>query len=467
LPDRAGTEVGSVVVRVVTDSYHHAFEPTRKVGDPSIQRYAFALAKDRPPRKALHNEWGLSLHVESRRGAESRQILIDFGYTPETPVNNLELPGVDPSQLDALMLGHGHDDHFGGMVGFLAAHRAKLKEELPFCLGGEACSCTREAGVGDSAGSFGALDRQAIADAGPKVTCAEQPSVISGHAFSTGQIAAASFEKVLAPTRMKPGFADTVGCKPEGLAEAKRSLAVVPDDFSHEQATCFHVKGKGLVVMTSCGHRGVVDSVRRVMAVSGVAKVHAVMGGFHLAPHAPEYQREPALALEEINPDWLIPMHCSGETFIALAMQELPGRVPRSSTGTRFTFACALPRAARAGPEAREAQPLEPAEETLCRIRRPFSRSQSRCFSVSRLSCCAFPLASATSTFTRPSFQCRFSGTSVKPRCSTLPIRRRISSLCIRSFLVRSASGLTCVEALRSALMRQPIRCSSPSRMTT
>lgn len=330
--------VDSVAVRVVTDSYHHAFEPSRKINDLTVQRFAFALAKDRPPRKALQNEWGLSLHLESRQGDSARQILIDFGYTPETLNNNLELLGIDPARLDAMMLSHGHFDHFGGLNGFLAQHQARLKKELPFYLGGEECFCTREAGVGDSAGDFGALDRQAIANAGLKVLYADQPSVIAGHAFSTGMIARASFEKVLAPTRMKPGFANNVGCRPEALSEAKRSVAIVPDDFEHEQATCFHLKGKGLVVMTSCGHRGVVNSVRRAMAVSGVTKVHAVMGGFHLAPHPVEYLRETVSALKEINPDYLIPMHCSGEAFIALAMQEMPSKVLRSSTGTRFLF---------------------------------------------------------------------------------------------------------------------------------
>ncbi len=332
-------EVDSVAVRVVTDSYHHAFEPSRKVNDLTIQRFAFALTKDRPPRKALQSEWGLSLHLESRQGDSSRQILIDFGYTPETLNNNLELLGVDPSRLDAMMLSHGHYDHFGGLNGFLAQHQGKLKKALPFYLGGEECFCTREAGVGDSAGDFGTLDRQAIANAGLKVLYADQPSVIAGHAFSTGMIARASFEKVLSPTRMKPGFANNVGCKPEALSEAKRNVTIVPDDFEHEQATCFNVKGKGLVVITSCGHRGVVNSVRRAMAVSGVNKVHAVLGGFHLAPHPVEYLRETAAALKEINPDYLIPMHCSGEAFITIAMQEMPGKVLRSSTGSRFTFA--------------------------------------------------------------------------------------------------------------------------------
>ena len=162
----AAPEVDALAVRVVTDSYHHAFEPTRKINDLTIQRFAFALAKDQPPRKALQNEWGLALHLESRQGSESRQILIDFGYTPETLNNNLELLGIDPARLDAMMLSHGHYDHFGGLNGFLARHQARLKKELPFYLGGEECFCTREAGVGDSAGDFGTLDRQAIAGAG-------------------------------------------------------------------------------------------------------------------------------------------------------------------------------------------------------------------------------------------------------------------------------------------------------------
>jgi 7,8-dihydropterin-6-yl-methyl-4-(beta-D-ribofuranosyl)aminobenzene 5'-phosphate synthase len=331
-------EVDRVAIRVVTDSYHHAFEPTRKVGNVEVQRFAFALRKDQPPRKALQNEWGLSLHLESAQGGEARQVLIDFGYTPETLLNNMELLRIDPSRLDALVLSHGHFDHFGGMVGFLQAAKGRLKPGVPFYLGGEECFCTREAGVGDAAGSFGALDRKAIDDAGLKILFAERPTVIGGHAFTTGWIPRESFERVLSPTRMTVGVRDGVGCFPDQLPAEKRNMTVVPDDFQHEQAMCFNVKGRGLVVMTSCGHRGVVNSARTAMKISGVNKVHAILGGFHLAPHAPDYLRQTTLAIKEVNPDYLIPMHCSGEAFIAIAMQELGDKVIRSSTGTRFVF---------------------------------------------------------------------------------------------------------------------------------
>ncbi len=78
--------------------------------------------------------------------------------------------------------------------------------------------------------------------------------------------------------------------------------------------------------------------MRTAIKVSGVNKVHAILGGFHLAPHTPEYQRQTLTELQALNPDLLIPMHCSGETFISMVQQAMPERFVRSSTGTRFIF---------------------------------------------------------------------------------------------------------------------------------
>ena len=78
------------------------------------------------------------------RGGETRNVLIDFGYTPEVLNNNMSILGIDPSTFDAMVLSHGHYDHFGGMVGFLKAHKGKLKKKLPFYVGGEDTSASRE-----------------------------------------------------------------------------------------------------------------------------------------------------------------------------------------------------------------------------------------------------------------------------------------------------------------------------------
>ena len=129
-----------------------------------------------------------------------------------------------------------------------------------------------------------------------------------------------------------------VGCAPKGLPAEKRNLTIMPDDLQHEQATCFNVKGNGLVIMTLCGHRAFVNSVRGTIKVSGICKVHAIIGGFHLMPMPEEYVRSSVAVLKDINPDYLIPMHCAGTAFYEVAKQELPGRVLLSSTGTRYTF---------------------------------------------------------------------------------------------------------------------------------
>jgi 7,8-dihydropterin-6-yl-methyl-4-(beta-D-ribofuranosyl)aminobenzene 5'-phosphate synthase len=331
-------EVDKLAVRVVTDSYHHAFERSTKIGPLEIQRFGFAVSATEPPKRTVQNEWGLAWHIESQRAAETRQVLFDFAYTPETLLNNLALFGIDPSKLDAIALSHGHYDHFGGMVGFLEATKGKLKKDLPFYLGSEECFCTRELNVPGNPGKFGALDREAIKQAGLVVTFAEKPSLLAAHGFTTGFIPAEGFEKVLSPTRMSVGMQGALGCEPEKVNAAKRSVASIPDDFEHEQATVYNVKGRGLVIMTSCGHRGIVNSVRTAVKVSGIDKVHAVLGGFHLAPHPEAYLQQTIDGLKPFNPDFVIPMHCSGEAFISMAQAQFGPKFVRSSTGTRFIF---------------------------------------------------------------------------------------------------------------------------------
>jgi 7,8-dihydropterin-6-yl-methyl-4-(beta-D-ribofuranosyl)aminobenzene 5'-phosphate synthase len=275
------------------------------------------------------------MHVQSQRGDEERNLLVDFGYTSETLLNNMAILKIDPSRLDALVLSHGHYDHFGGLVGFLAANKGKLKGNMPFFVGGEDCFCTRE----NIFGQFGTLDRKAIIDSNLSLMMAPMPALVADHAFTSGKIAPISFEKPLLPTREKVGVVNGFGCFPERMSPAKNTGTFIPDDFEHEISTNFVVKGRGLVILTSCSHRGIINTVRQAQAVSGIQKVHAVMGGFHIVPPLDDlYIRQVIATLQEINPDYLIPGHCSGDRFYDLARDAMGDKVVHSAVGMRLVF---------------------------------------------------------------------------------------------------------------------------------
>jgi 7,8-dihydropterin-6-yl-methyl-4-(beta-D-ribofuranosyl)aminobenzene 5'-phosphate synthase len=331
-------EIDRVAVRVVVDSYQFAVAPSRKVPNVEIEHFGWGIGGEKPPGKTLISEFGLSMHVESRRATETRNILIDFGFTPDALVNNSNLVGIDPAGLDALVLSHGHYDHFGGLAGFLQRNNGKLKAKLPIYVGGEEAFCSREWTAPPVRGDFGALDRKALENADLTVKYAEGPALVADHGFTTGQIGQASFEKLLSPSAMKIGVDHGMGCYAERLPDDQRTKAIIPDQFRHEIATAFNLKGRGLIVLTSCSHRGVINAIKQAQATSGVKKVHAVIGGFHLAPYDEGYVRGTVAALKDIDIDYVIPLHCTGDTFYDMAKAEMPSKLLRSYTGTRFVF---------------------------------------------------------------------------------------------------------------------------------
>jgi 7,8-dihydropterin-6-yl-methyl-4-(beta-D-ribofuranosyl)aminobenzene 5'-phosphate synthase len=261
-------EVDRIAVTIVTDTQIIKFIPTEKRNDLTIERRpAGNVRPDAPPRADLVGERGLSTHAQSQRGSEVRNVLIDFGYMPEMLNNNISVLKLEPAEIDALVASHGHYDHFGGLVGFLAANKGKLKRKLPFFIGGEDCFCTRES----AAGQYGALDRKAIMDADLALMLAEGPAIVADHAFTTGKIAQTSFEKPPRPTSEKIGIVNGFGCFPDKVTPAKNTGTFIPDDFEHEIATNFLLKDKGLVVLTSCSHRGVINTIRQAQAASALA----------------------------------------------------------------------------------------------------------------------------------------------------------------------------------------------------
>jgi 7,8-dihydropterin-6-yl-methyl-4-(beta-D-ribofuranosyl)aminobenzene 5'-phosphate synthase len=231
------------------------------------------------------------------------------------------------------VLSHGYYHHFGGLVGFLRHQQGKLKQKLPIYVGAEDCFCSRECTAPPGAREFRRSRPSGFGEREPlTVTYSEGPSLVADHGFTTGQIGLTSFENLLSPSAMKIGVDHGLGCYANRLPEDERTKTAVPDQFRHEIATAFNLKGRGLVVLTSCSHRGVVNTIKQAQAASGVKKVHAVIGGIHLAPYKEDYLRETIAALNDIDIHYVIPLHCSGEPFYECAKAEMPSKLLRSYT---------------------------------------------------------------------------------------------------------------------------------------
>lgn len=327
--------VDTLQVRIVVDSHYERFLPKMEHPDVKIEHVSQIPGRQM---MTLAGEWGLSLHLSSEKSGNPAQYLLDFGYTPEILNRNFDLLGIETGKLNGLILSHGHRDHYGGLQGFVSQHRDHMNEDMSLYVGAE--DAFREKWIkGHLPGheheppqpiSWGALDRTALTAQLIAPVCCGTPHVLSDSAFTSGYIERNSFEEVTGGT-MIPDPEDH-------YTEDERTGKLIKDIHPEEHATCYIVKGRGLVVISSCGHTGIINSVKTAMEVSGVDKLHAVIGGFHLGMAPDEYITHTIDEMEALNPDVVVPMHCTGARFIQAAKQRMPDKVVFSNLGSRFTF---------------------------------------------------------------------------------------------------------------------------------
>jgi len=333
--------VDRLVIREITDNSHNIFLGGLTRPGLIVERVGFPGAAQG---KTLESEWGLALRIESTRGVESRRYLLDFGFTPDVYANNIGLLQIDPARVDALMLSHGHFDHYGGLAGFLEARRAEMRKDLRLYTGGEDVFCHRLSRKPDGNFiDFNTLDPRKLKALGVEPVLSEDPIVSEGHACTTGAVPRTSIERVLPNTWVEYGIKDGLGCDANAYANHHFTAEELagkpqPDQHWHEHSTCFRLGDRGLVVITSCGHGSIINTLKRAQQVSGVEKIYALVGGFHLAPAPADYLRQVMAELQKFDLEHVMPMHCSGQNFVDLAGKELPEKLVLCGTGSSFTL---------------------------------------------------------------------------------------------------------------------------------
>src|SRR5579859_5192710 len=264
-------------------------------------------------------EHGFAALLDVRRGADRAQVLFDTGVSPRGFLYNLDAMEIHAADVRAIVLSHGHFDHTMGLLGLvdrlgpsgipLILHPdAYLERKIVFPNGQELRMPT------PLLADFRRDNIEVIEEVGPSMLV-DQMLLVSGEVERT-----TSFER---------GFP---------IQWSRRNGEWAHDPLTQDdQCAVVNVRDKGLVVVTGCGHAGIINTVRHAQALTGIQQVHAIVGGFHLngplfAPIIPDT----VAALQELQPHYLLPGHCTGFPAAAQMARALPDAFLPNSVGTTY-----------------------------------------------------------------------------------------------------------------------------------
>jgi 7,8-dihydropterin-6-yl-methyl-4-(beta-D-ribofuranosyl)aminobenzene 5'-phosphate synthase len=262
-------------------------------------------------------EPGFSALVRVQVGDRERTLLFDTGVSPNGMAENMRRLGIDPSEIEVIVLSHGHWDHVTGMEGLA---RRLGRTRLPVTIHPEFWSRRRISFPGLEPAELPATSRSSLEGMGFAIVEERQPSfLLDGAVLITGEV-----DRI---TLFETGFRGHQALR-EG---AWHDDPLILDD----QALVVRVRDRGLVVLTGCGHAGIVNTVRYARRLTGEDTVAGVVGGFHLSGPMFEPIIEPTVdAFSELSPALLAPAHCTGWKAVHRLAARFPDAFVMSTVGT-------------------------------------------------------------------------------------------------------------------------------------
>ena len=295
------TPVDQVTVTILVDNFTDIFMPDQ---GPAVRLGRAGVSAGRLDAATMLNgsapdllvaEHGYSVLLDVARDGRRHRVLFDLGVSPSGMVENMRRLELEPKDVEAIVCSHGHFDHTAGLDG-LARHLGRVN--LPVVIHPEFWNRRRIVFPGRDPIELPTTSRQALEGAGFEIVEERQPSfLLDGSVLVTAEVPRV--------TGYEPGFP---------YQDAWRSDHWEPDPrVLDDQAIVVNVRDCGLVVITGCGHAGVVNITRYARALTGEPRVCAVIGGFHL--NGPLYEpliERTCADLIAMQPQWVIPGHCTG-----------------------------------------------------------------------------------------------------------------------------------------------------------
>jgi 7,8-dihydropterin-6-yl-methyl-4-(beta-D-ribofuranosyl)aminobenzene 5'-phosphate synthase len=309
-------EAEKIVITMITDNLADATRLDYKIA--KRQTYI-----SDPLESALHGEHGLAYQIETVVNGEPHTCLFDFGSDPRGMIRNMGLLKIDCKKVEAIALSHDHWDHEAALVEILKAKKEDFSRGIPLYIGEEFFVGTYSKRPNGSVTQINVLKREDIEGLGfVKIVEIKDPTPIIPGVYLPGRI-----EQVTDYEKVAPSFL------------AKKGGEFVQETFIGEQAIILNAKGKGLVVLSGCAHRGIVNAVKQAQKLTGIEKVYAVMGGFHLTNAKAEVIQKTVAGIKAINPEYIVPTHCTGFEAVSAFAREMPDKFILNTVGTRYTIA--------------------------------------------------------------------------------------------------------------------------------
>jgi 7,8-dihydropterin-6-yl-methyl-4-(beta-D-ribofuranosyl)aminobenzene 5'-phosphate synthase len=316
-PDRLALEqVDSVEITILIDNYVDLLMPSSEVAKQP--RLGDTVGEKQSRLIAEHGFCALATVIaDSRR----ESILFDAGLSPDGVLHNIDILETPLADVGAVVLSHGHADHTGALIGLL---RQMGKRGLPLIAHPDAFLQRKVVLPNGREVKMPPPDRGALLQEGVRLVEGKEPSLLlDRRALVTGQVARTTdYEKGM-PVH-------------HALVDGRWQ----PDPWIYDdQALVFHVRGKGLAILTGCGHAGVINIIRHARSVTGIETVYALIGGFHLSgPLFEAIIPQTVEDLQEAAPQVVVPTHCTGWKAIHEIARAMPGAFIQNSVGTRYVL---------------------------------------------------------------------------------------------------------------------------------
>ncbi len=266
-------------------------------------------------------EHGTSMLIQVQQRGRQGTVLFDTGVSRQGILYNMDAMEIDVADVQAIVLSHGHPDHAMGLSGFIDRLG---RRHLPLVLHPDAYlerKLVLPNGLevqlpAPTVTDFRRENIEVIEEIGPSMLV-DDMILISGEVART-----TNFEK---------GFP---------IHYASRDNAWVADPLiMDDQCAIINVRKKGLVVITGCGHSGIINTIYHAQALTGVKQVYAVIGGFHLTGGLFEPIIPATIeALQQIAPRYVVPCHCTGWSATFQIAQAMPEAFIPNSVGTTFVL---------------------------------------------------------------------------------------------------------------------------------